>query len=400
MIYYKFKISLLVALVVMLVGCTAKVSNKTENVQETVSKMEDQILFIGTYTEKEAHVDGKAEGIYVYKFNSETGELSYVSTSPFTTNPSYLVVHPSKEFLYAVNETGEAESNVSGSVSAFKIDPETSKLSFINQVSSGGDWPCHISIDNTGRYALVANYGGSVSMFPLLKDGSLDEASSIIEHSGSGPTDRQKGPHAHMIIPDFDNRFIYAVDLGADKIFNYRIDTTSQALISSGIDTGLSPGTGPRHMAFHPQMKIAYVINELSGSIDVFNILETGALEQFQNISTLEVDSDMEGACADIQIHPSGNYLYASNRGKVNSIAIYDISKQDGRLRLKGHQSTKGDGPRSFVIDPTGTFLLVGNQNTSNIFTFRIDRNTGLLHDESVETKIPTPVCLKFLSQP
>jgi 6-phosphogluconolactonase len=312
-------------------------------------------------------------------------------------NPSYLVVHPSKKYLYAVNETGGVATDTSGAVSAFRIDPETSALSLINQVSSTGDWPCHISVDYSGKFALVANYGGSVAILPLLEDGSIAEASKTIEHQGGGPTDRQSGPHAHMIIPGLDNELAYAVDLGADKVFIYELDTDNKNLVPTQIDTDLAPGSGPRHLAIHPKFKTAYVVNELIGTIECFNIDESGGLARFQTISTLAQGSDADAACADIQIHPSGKYLYASNRGGVNNIATYEVSSQNGTLRLLGHQSTYGKGPRSFVIDPNGDFLLVANQDTDNVFTFKIDKDTGLLIDGPLETKMPTPVCLKFL---
>ncbi|MEN8250250.1 MAG: lactonase family protein [Bacteroidota bacterium] len=385
------RIAVVIALVLMVgAGCSKRTTEKEKGAEIV---REDIILFVGTYTETEAH----AEGIYVYKFNTETGALTYSSTSPKIINPSYLAVHPSKEFVYAVNETGGEGDDITGSVSAFKVDPVTAELSLINQVSSGGDWPCHISIDATGEFALVANYGGSVSMFPLKEDGSIGKTNSIIEHQGSGPTDRQKGPHAHMIITSRNNNLAYAVDLGADQIFSYKIDTTEKELIPVEPGTNLVPGTGPRHMTFHPELNTAYVINELSGTITGFNVDVSGGLSEFQTISTLPEGSEEFAACADIQIHPSGKYLYASNRGKVNNIAIYEISTSDGSLKLRGHQSTFGNGPRSFVIDPAGAYLLVANQNTSNVFTFKIDPQTGLLNDNPVETKTPTPVCLKFM---
>ena len=388
------KIAVLASIVIVLsFGCSKPVSEQ----EQAAQPMDEIILYVGTYTEKEAHVDGKADGIYVYKFEPNTGKLTYLSTSVCVVNPSYIVVHPSKKYLYAVNETGGVESDTSGAVSAFRIDPKTSALSLINQVSSAGDWPCHISIDLSGNFALVANYGGSVAILPLNEDGSINKASNIIEHQGSGPTARQSSPHAHMIIPGRDNELVYAVDLGADKVFIYELDSGNKSLVPTQIDTDLAPGSGPRHLAFYPKLKTAYVVNELSGTIDCFNIDESGSLERFQTISTLAHGSNADAACADIQIHPSGKYLYASNRGEINNIAVFEISPQDGTLKLSGHQATYGQGPRSFVIDPSGEFLLVANQDTDNLFTFKIDKNTGLPIDEPTETKIPTPVCLKFL---
>jgi 6-phosphogluconolactonase len=380
-------------ILVLSFSCSKPVSDQ----EETDEPADEIIMYVGTYTEKEAHVDGKADGIYVYKFDTETGKLTYVSTSPPVINPSYLVVHPSKEFLYAVSETGGTGPDVSGTVSAFKIDPKTAALTLINQVSSAGDWPCHISIDNSGEFALVANYGGSVAMLPLNEDGSIARASKAIEHQGSGPTSRQNGPHAHMVIPGIDNELVYAVDLGADKLFAYQMDRSNKSLLPTEHDTEIAPGSGPRHMAIHPKLRTSYVVNELSGTIACFNIDESGSLKRFQTISTLVEGSDADAACADIQLHPSGKYLYATNRGEINNIAIFAISSQDGTLQLLGHQTTYGKAPRSFVIDPSGEFLLVANQDTDNVFTFKIDQSTGLLIDKPIETKIPTPVCLKFL---
>ena len=324
------KIAVLANLILVLsFGCTRPKSELEKGDQP----MDEIVLYVGTYTEKEAHVDGKADGIYVYKFNSNTGKLTYKSTSAYVINPSYIVVHPSKKFLYAVNETGGVEADTSGAVSAFRIDSETAALTLINQVSSTGDWPCHISIDNSGKFALVANYGGSVALLPLHEDGSIAEASKTIEHQGSGPTSRQTGPHAHMIIPGSDNKLAYAIDLGADKIIVYDLDTDRESLLPTQIDTQLAPGSGPRHLAFHPNLSTAYVVNELGGSIDCFNLDESGRLDRFQTISTLAAGSNTAAACADIQIHPSGNYLYASNRGDINSIAIFEISSTNGSLQ-------------------------------------------------------------------
>jgi len=390
----KMKTPVLVSFILVLFfGCGKPVSEHEQGAQP----IDDTILYVGTYTEKEAHVDGKADGIYVYKFDAKTGKLTYLSTSPPVINPSYLAVHPSEDYLYAVSETGGTGPDISGAVSAFKIDPKTSALSLINQVSSAGDWPCHISIDHSGKFALVANYGGTVAMFPLHEDGSIARASKAIEHQGSGPTSRQNGPHAHMIIPGIDNELAYAVDLGADKVFAYLIDKSNKSLVPTENDTDIAPGSGPRHMTFHPELRTSYVVNELSGMIECFNIVESGNLESFQTISTLADGSNADAACADIQIHPSGKYLYASNRGAVNNIAIFNISSQDGTLQLLGHQVTYGKAPRSFVIDQSGEFLIVANQDTDNVFTFKIDQSTGLLIDKPIETKIPTPVCLKFL---
>ena len=398
MINNKIKITVLLGMVLMIaLGCSGPVSEQKEDISQIKDTMDEIILYVGTYTEKEAHVDGKAEGVYVYTMNPETGDLTKLSTSEKVINPSYVVIHPSKQYLYAVNETGGEGPDASGAVSAFKIDAETSALTLINQVSSEGDWPCHISIDNSGKFAFVANYGGSVAMFPLNDDGSIVEASTAIEHQSIGLTARQAGPHAHMMLPSFDSKLVYAVDLGADKVFAYQLDTANQTLLTTELDTELPTGAGPRHLAFHPKQKTAYVVNEINGTIEGFNVVESGGLERFQTISTLPEGSSEGADCADIQIHPSGKYLYASNRGQYNSIVVYEISPQDGTLRLLGRQSTYGKAPRSVVIDPSGSFLIVANQDTDDVYTFKLDKATGLLVDEPIKTDIPSPVCLKFL---
>ena len=386
------------AVIILLLAVACSGSKKEQPISTLDAEMLDELtLFVGTYTQKEGHVDGKADGIYVYRMDPLTGGLSYVSTSPSIINPSYLTVHPNRKYLYAISETGGEGSELSGSVVAFNIDPTTSELTSINQVSSGGDWPCYISVDYDGKFAFVANYGGTIAMLPIKEDGSLEIASNVIEHIGSGPTSRQEGPHAHMIIPGFDNEQVYAVDLGADKIFRYHLNTETQVLEPLANAVDMDAGSGPRHLALHPKQKVAYAINELSGTVTAFQINDDGMLEMFQSISTLADGIEADAASADIQVHPSGDFLYASNRGEVNNIAIYAISAQDGSLELVGHQSSLGKGPRSFVIDPSGTYLLVANQDTSDVYTFTIDKSTGLLEDNPVKTSIPTPVCLKFL---
>ena len=384
-----------VIILLLVVACSG--SKKEQPISTLDAEMLDElILFVGTYTQKEGHVDGKGDGIYVYRMDPLTGALSYVSTSPPITNPSYLTVHPNRKYLYAISETGGEGPEQSGNVVAFNIDPTTSKLTSINQVSSGGDWPCYISVDYDGQFAFVANYGGSIAMLPINEDGSLEAASSVVEHQGSGPTSRQEGPHAHMIIPGFDNQQIYAVDLGADKIFRYHLNPETQALEPMDNAVDMEPGSGPRHLALHPKQKVVYAINELTGTVTAFQINDDGMLEIFQSISTLADGIEADAASADFQVHPSGGFLYASNRGEVNNIAIYAISAQDGSLELVGHQSTFGKGPRSFVIDPSGTYLLVANQDTSDVYTFKIDKSTGLLGENPIKTSIRTPVCLKF----
>lgn len=352
------------------------------------------LLFVGTYT------DGKSQGIYLYQMDRTTGALSYVSVSPKTANPSYLVIHPNHKWLYAVNELGGSNDKYLGAVSAFRIDLAKKQLEFVNTVPSHGNYPCHISIDASGRYVFVANYGsGNIAMYPINKDGSLADASFTDQHRGKGPNaNRQEGPHAHMIMQGFDPRFVYNTDLGMDKILVYKLDDVNAKLLPTDMDASAEPGSGPRHIAFHPNREWAYVVNELKGTIEVFSVDKlTGALTRFQDISTLAEGETREPGSADVHITPNGKYLYATNRGEISNIAMFAIDQESGKLRLLGHQSVKGKTPRNFVIDSSGTFVLVANQNSSNVVTFRIDQATGILKETGIETEIPNPVCLKFL---
>ena len=383
-----------IALLLTVTGC------KTKPIPQglEVSKKDPLLVFVGTYTQKEGWVDGKAKGVYIYKMDPLTGALNYVATSPNTISPSFVVIHPNKKWLYAANELG-VDGKIVGTISAFKIDTAKKELIFMNSVSSHGNYTCHVGVDLTGKFVTAASYGtGTVAVFPIQPDGSLKEASFVDQHKGNGPNkDRQAGPHAHMLTQGFDKRYAYGIDLGIDKIILYQLDTIQGKLISTGKDAIAQPGAGPRQLTFHPNKKWAYLIDELNGTVVSYTVdYETGILSSFQVISTVEEGKSAEAASADIHITPSGKYLYATNRGSVNNIAMYSIDSESGRLQLIGYQSTKGKIPRSFAIDPSGTFLLVANQNSDNIITFRIDPANGKLLDTGLEAKVPTPVCLKF----
>jgi 6-phosphogluconolactonase len=361
------------------------------------SNDEGALLFVGTYTD-----GGKSQGIYIYRMDKATGALLYVSALPKTTNPSYVAIHPNHQWIYTVNELGGSNEKYEGAVSAFSLNPASKQFEFINTVPSHGNYPCHISVDKTGHFVMVANYGnGSVAVYPVRNDGGLADASCVDQHRGAGPNaKRQEGPHAHMITQGSDPRFVYNTDLGTDKIFVYKLDTVDGKLLPTDVNYSSQLGAGPRHMAFHPNQKWAYCINELNGTIEACLIDKTtGALTRMQTISTLPEGEKRDPGSADIHITPNGKFLYATNRGDINNIAMFAVNQKSGKLQLMGHQSTKGKTPRNFVIDPTGSFLLVANQNTSNVVTFRIDPQTGKLKDTGIETAIPSPVCLKFLEQ-
>jgi 6-phosphogluconolactonase len=356
--------------------------------------------YIGTYTRRESFVDGKAEGIYIYHLDPNTGELRYGATvtGPGTVNPSFLTLSPDKRCLYAVNEiTGGKGPH--GTVSAFAIDPLTKGLTFLNQQSTHGLAPCYASLDPEGRYCLVANYEtGNICVLPVEKDGRLAEATDIVQFSGSGlHPERQEGPHAHMILPGPDPGSILAVDLGTDRLMAFRLDMDRGTLSPADPAwTQLPPGTGPRHLALHPQRPFAYLIGELGSTVTVLRYGERqGPFEASQTLSSLP-DAYLEpNLGAGIKIAPSGRFAYAANRGH-NSLAIFAVNQETGALSLVGHESTRGVGPRDFAIDPSGTLLLVANQDTDTVVTFWIDQDTGRLQATGHVAVVPTPVCLQL----
>jgi 6-phosphogluconolactonase len=364
--------------------------------------------YIGTYTRREPFVDGKAEGIYIYHLDPGSGELTYAATvmaGAGTVNPSFLTLSPDKSCLYAVNEItgGNAPygKGPHGTVSAFAVDPATGGLRYLNQQSTHGLAPCFASVEPEGRYCLVANYEtGNLCVLPIRKDGSLGEAADTVQFSGSGPVhERQEGPHAHMVLPSPDGAFILAVDLGTDRLMAFRLDRERGTLTPGDSPwTQLPPGTGPRHLAFHPHRPFAYVISELQSTVTVFHYVERqGTFEATQTISTLPDGFTGQNLGAEIQAAPSGRFVYASNRGH-DSLAIYAVDPETGRLALVGHESTQGIGPRAFVIDPSGALLLVANQDTGTVVTFWIDGDSGTLRATGHVAAVPTPVCLHLAS--
>ncbi len=354
------------------------------------------LLYVGTYTE-----DGsKSKGIYAYRFDPETAEITPVGLAAETINPSFLAVDPNHRFLYAVNEVATFKGQKSGAVSAFTIDRATGKLTLLNQVASKGADPCYITVDKTGKYVLVANYtGGSVTVFPVAEDGRLGEATAFVQHTGQGANpERQEGPHAHSIDLSPDNRFAVVDDLGLDQSIVYRFDTAKGSLIPSGPQFGKAdPGAGPRHFAFHPNGKFAYVINEMGSSVSAFSFDgSAGVLHPLQTISTLPKGFAEHNDDAEIEVHSSGKFLYASNRGH-DSIAVFAIDADKGTLSLIDDVPTKGKTPRSFEIDPTGSLLFAENEKSNNIVVFRIDSQTGRLTATGKVLEVAEPVCVKFV---
>ena len=354
------------------------------------------LFYVGSYTE-----DGsKSKGIYAYRFDAATQEITSLGLAAETTNPSFVALHPNGRYLYAVNEVRDYKGPNSGGVSAFSIDRATGKLTFLNEVPSRGADPCYITVDGSGKYVLVANYtGGSIAVFPVRADGKLGDASAFIQHTGHGLNPkRQESAHAHSIDLSPDERFAFVDDLGLDELFVYKFDKSRGSLKPNNPPfVTLHSGSGPRHFALHPSGQFAYVISEMASTVTAFSInLKAGTLQRLQTLSTLPDDFKGENDDAEIEIHPSGKFLYASNRGH-DSITGFAIDRSKGTLTLVDHTQTQGKTPRSFEIDPTGRLLFAENQESNNIVVFRIDERTGKLTPTGKVLEISQPVCLKFL---
>ena len=352
----------------------------------------DLTLYVGTFT------SGKSEGIYVYRMNRLSGELTGLHSIK-SVNPSFLAIDHSKRFLYAVNEVNEFGGKPTGAVSAFAIDRATKNLSFLNQQASSGADPCYLTIDRKRKSLLVANYtGGNIVVLPIQHNGYLGEATDLEQHQGSGPKEQQKKPHAHCVILDSSDRYALAADLGIDKVMIYRYDASHGRLSpAKEPSTQLRPGAGPRHLTLHPNRKYVYVISELDSTVTAFKYDGiSGTLSMIETVSTLPDNFSGVSYCADVHVSASGKFLYGSNRGH-DSIVVFAIDRRTGKLKQLGHTGTGGKWPRNFTIDPTGRFLLVANQHTDNVVSFRIDARTGLLEPTGHVAEIPVPVCLKFL---
>jgi 6-phosphogluconolactonase len=357
------------------------------------------LVFVGTYTTRIGHAEGKAEGIYTYRLDSTDGALTQVSLTPGIVNPSFLALDPQHRYLYAASEVKEYNGQPGGALYAYAVDRTTGALRYLNEQPTIGTDPCHLSVDATGRWVLVANYSsGSVIIYPIQADGSLGAKSDFKQHEGSSINPRrQEGPHAHSFVVSPDNRFAYAPDLGMDKIVIYRLDLTNGKLNPAGQPwVATEPGGGPRHFDIHPNRKFAYCNQEIGNKVMVFTYDEgSGALNQIQSISTLPDDFSGTSHTADLHVHPNGKFLYCSNRGH-DSIAMYAIDQSSGMLTFLGAESTQGKAPRNFAIDPTGSLLLAANQNSSTVAAYHIDQQTGRLTPTGAISDVPTPVCLKF----
>lgn len=349
-------------------------------------------LFIGTYTQD------NSQGINLAHFNTETGELKDIAIAAPTANPTFLALHPNGKYLYCVNESGKTANEEIGGISAFAID-DKKNLTPLNAVAAGGGL-CHLSIDATGKYLLAAAYGGGwVEVWALKTNGEIGERTQFLQHpTETDGNEKQKKPHGHQFILSPDNRFSFAVDLGLDKIFMHHFDaTTGKFSPTNPAFAAIADGSGPRHLVFNSDATFAYVINELGNTITVFKHRD-GALENLQTIATLPENFGGKSYTAEITIHPNGQFLYGSNRGR-DSIAIYSIDAATGKLKQIGEALTEGRNPRHFSISPDGKWLLAANQSDHSIIVFRVDQASGMLTKTSLVKNIPgEPVCLLFAS--
>lgn len=350
-------------------------------------------LLIGTYT------SGKSEGIYVYDFNTVTGENKKISSAKIH-NPSYLAVSPNKKVVYAVTENADTTKlGIGGEVAAFAFDKKKGTLTKMNQQFSGGKHPCYVAVDKTGKWVFAANYtSGSAALFPVKGDGSLAPVKQVLQDEGYGiDKGRQQGPHVHSTVLSPDGKYLFTPDLGIDQVKIYRFDGVKGNLTAATIPSSNSvPGSGPRHFDFHPNNRYAYLVEEMTGTVVVFKYKD-GKLDSVQRISALPADFKGSIGSADIHVSKDGKFLYCSNRGDANNIAIFKINATNGKLTLVGHQSTLGKTPRNFNFDPTGNFLLAANQQSDDIVIFKINRVTGLLTDTGKRINVPNPVCIKWI---
>ncbi len=388
---------------ILLVFAAANASTHAQEKAEPAAEQKQKppalkryLAFIGTYTEKT-----KSKGIYAFRFEDRSGKLSSLGVVAETQNPSFLALHPSGKYLYAVNETSKFGNEESGGVSAFSIDRKTGKLTLLNQVASRGAGPCHISLDKTGRYVLVANYdSGTIAVFPVQDNGQLGKYTGFAKHTGQSVNkERQEGPHAHWIATSPEHPFFLTADFGIDRVLVSKFHLPDGAFTTNKSNSGakLKAGAGPRHAAFSPSGKFFYVASELNSTVTAFSYNpKEGALHELQAVSTLPKDFSGANDVAEIAVHPSGRFLYVSNRGR-DSLAVFSIDPRKGTLKPIADIATQGKTPRNFAIDPSGKFLLAANEESNSIVVFNIDPSTGSLTLTGQVVEVPAPVCITFL---
>ncbi|GAB1307976.1 lactonase family protein [Urechidicola sp. KH5] len=364
----------------LITGCSNK--NKSEEIEEVVEKTQD--IIVGTYTGE------SSEGIYKLEFNAETGALATPQLIAKASNPSYIAISKDRSKIYAVAEDGEGKAMV------FKWNADQTSLELINEAPTNGMHPCHISLNESNDLVVVANYSsGNAAIYAIDENGALSESPEMRQHEGKGPnTARQEGPHAHFAT-FYKDEFIYVVDLGIDEIALYKIGENRKAVGEKQTALKLEGGAGPRHIEFHPNKPLVYIVNELTGAVTTAKVdLNTGLMTAINTISTLPEGFEGENSSADIHMTKDGSFLYITNRGP-NNIAIFKVDT-DGMPTLMGHESVRGNWPRNFTLSPDEKFLLVANQLSNNIVVFNRDASTGVLTFSGHELEMSMPVCLKF----
>lgn len=352
-----------------------------------------EMMYVGTFDER------NSKGIYVFDFNRDSVSFRLLQTVPDQKSPSFLEIHPSGKFLYAVNRSSFIDGKEWGTVSAFSVDSINGTLSLVNEQSSYGRGPCHIAFSMSGDYAFVSNYNdGSLVVYAVNNDGSVSDSLQLIRHHGKSiNADRQESPHVHSAVISPDDRFLYVSDLGIDRVMIYAFYSGSGLLEPAAMPfVEVEPGSGPRHFTIHPNGRFAYLAEELSSTTAVFKRdTVLGTLTQIQRISSIPADYDGQNTNADIHTDPDGRFLYVSNRGH-NSLVVYAVN-EDGLLSVAGYQHTMGDRPRNFLIDPAGDYLFVANRNSDNVRILKINRESGIPDDTGITVKVPGAVCIKML---
>lgn len=375
----------LVLLACVVPGCSA---------EPKAPAAEKMTVYVGSYA------DVKADGIHQYTLDLTSGALSKAGATSGVANPSFVAISPDHKYLYAIGEVGSFNGKKGGAVSSFAIDEKSGALTLLSQQTSGGDGPCYVTSDRAGKCVLVANYGGgSVESIPV-SAGKLGEPGSFIQHQGSSVNKSRQGePHAHSINVSPDNRFAFAADLGLDKILVYKLDADKGTMTPNDPPAAeIPPGSGPRHFAFHPSGKFAYVCGEMTSTVHAMTYdADKGVLKVVQSLSTLP-EPVKGNSTAECQVHPSGKWVYVSNRGH-DSVAVFKVDEATGHLTAVGHQSTGGKTPRNFGVDPTGKFLIAANQSSNNVVVFKIDEKTGMPQPTGNEVQVPKPVCVKFMAK-
>jgi 6-phosphogluconolactonase len=374
--------------------CVAALAVGSGCVRPSGSGAHECLVYVGTNVASE-----QENTIYLYRLAPATGVLTRVSAQRGGASPTYLTMDASHRHLYAVSETQTFRGAPGGGVSAFGVDRHSGALTLLNQQPSTGASPCYISLDHSGQAALVANYvGGNVAMLPLLADGQLAPPLALDQHSGRGPHKNQNGPHAHCIVPDPANKFAFAVNLGTDQVYAYRLDAAHQQLARLPEPAFVArPGAGPRHLIFAPGGQRAYLVNELNSTVTALAYdAAAGRFSELQTVSALPADYAGENSCADVHISPDGRFLYASNRGH-NSIAVFAIDAAHGTLTPVQDVDTQGKTPRNFALAPSGHLLLVANQNSNNVVTYRVDLQTGRLTPTGQSVEVPSPMFLEVV---